>query len=239
MVDRVASRRGDGPLPAKGLAPASQNRPPSKSLTSRKETPMRKAAIAGLLALSSTTFAAHAQQAPSGAAVIDSQPGRVEAAQIIKASVLVTAINKDTRALTLKRANGNTLEVVAGPEVRNFDQIKVGDSVVVQYARALTIELQKTSGPRKTTESESAARAKLGEQPAGAVGKRVTVVADVIDVNPTKKTITLKGRNNRVVELDVQNPEQFKVVKKGDQVQIDYVEAVAVSVEPGKAPAKK
>jgi hypothetical protein len=200
---------------------------------------MRNAAITGLIALCSATFAAHAQQAPAGATTIESQPGRVSAAQVIKASVAVTAINKDTRALTLKRANGNTIEVIAGPEVRNFDKIKVGDQVVVQYARALTLELKKTSGPRQTTESGGAARAKLGEQPAGAVGQRVTVIADVIDVNPTKKTITLKGMNNRVVELDVQNPEHFKVVKKGDQVEIDYAEAVAVAVEPGKAAAKK
>jgi hypothetical protein len=214
------------------------NVPPSKHLQAERKH-MRKAAIAGLLALCSATFAAHAQQSPAGATVIDSQPGRVSAAQIIKASAAVTAINKDTRALTLKRANGNTIEVVASPEVRNFDQIKVGDQIVVQYARALTLELKKTSGPRKTTESGGAARAKLGEQPAGAVGQRVTAVADVIDVNPTKKTITLKGMNNRVVELDVQNPEHFKVVKKGDQVEIDYAEAIAVAVEPGKASAKK
>ena len=32
--------------------------------------------------------------------------------------------------------------------------------------------------------------------------------------------------------LNVQNPDQFKVVKKGDQVEVTYTEALALSVEP-------
>lgn len=54
------------------------------------------------------------------------------------------------------------------------------------------------------------------------------------------KTISLKGPRGNVVKLDVQNPDQFKVVKVGDEVLVTYTEAVAVSVEPaGKKPAVK
>ena len=35
--------------------------------------------------------------------------------------------------------------------------------------------------------------------------------------------------------LNVQNPDQFKVVKKGDQVEVTYTEALALSVEPAAA----
>ena len=34
--------------------------------------------------------------------------------------------------------------------------------------------------------------------------------------------------------LDVQNPDQFKVVKKGDQIEAEYTEAVAVHVTKAK-----
>ena len=37
--------------------------------------------------------------------------------------------------------------------------------------------------------------------------------------------------------LNVQNPDQFKVVKKGDQVEVTYTEALALSVEPAPKPA--
>ena len=124
--------------------------------------------------------------------------------------------------------------MVAGPEVRNFDQIKLNDRVVVQYMRALTLELRKGGRrARQGTESSDAVRAKQGEKPGAAVGGRVTVIADVIDVNEKNKTISLRGPKGNVVVLDVQNPDHFKVVKKGDQVEADYAEALAVSVEPG------
>jgi hypothetical protein len=35
----------------------------------------------------------------------------------------------------------------------------------------------------------------------------------------------------------VRNPDQFKVVKKGDQVEVTYTEALALSVEPAPKPA--
>jgi hypothetical protein len=47
--------------------------------------------------------------------------------------------------------------------------------------------------------------------------------------------VTLKGPQ-RTVELKVRDPEQFKLVKKGDQVQATYTEAVAIAVMPA-APA--
>ena len=85
------------------------------------------------------------------------------------------------------------------------------------------------------------AKAKPGEKPAVAGGRQVTAIAEVTAVDPAKSTITLKGPRGNVVTLDVQNPDQFKVVKKGDQVEVTYTEALALSVEPASkiAPAKK
>ena len=188
--------------------------------------------IASLL-LFAAAGAAQAQQSPAAATTFSSQPGRVAAAQAVKASVVVTAIDPATRSLTLKTADGRTFDVVAGPEVRNFDQIKLNDRVVAQYIRALTLELRKEgSAPRQSSESTDAVRAQKGDKPGAAVGGRVTVTADVVDVNEKAKTISLRGPKGNVVVLDVQNPDHFKVVKKGDQVEADYAEALAVSVEP-------
>ena len=59
-------------------------------------------------------------------------------------------------------------------------------------------------------------------------------MADVIAVDPKRSTITLRGPK-RTVELKVRDPQQFELVKVGDQVQATYEEAVALSVEPGEA----
>jgi hypothetical protein len=205
------------------------------------------------LILLATSFAAAVLAVPAlgqqpgatGGAIVASEPGRAVMAREAKLSAQVVGIDKATRTVTLKGPKGNVVDIVAGDDVKNFDQIKLGDFVVARYMQALTLELAKTkAGIRQGGVTEDAARAQPGERPAGAVARQVTVLADVIDVSPKNKTITLKGPKGNVVTLDVQNPDHFKVVKKGDQVEVVYTEALALSVEPApkpapKAPAKK
>lgn len=200
---------------------------------------MRNLTKATLTALLLVAAPAMAQQAPVGAKITENAPGKVAMAEGVKVSALVTAIDKATRTVTLKGPQGNSFDVVAGDAVKNFAQIKVNDEVVVEYVRALTLEVKKSNGPASRTDSADAVRAKPGQKPAGAVGRQVTIVADVIDVNPAAKTITVKGPKGNAVELEVKNPDHFKVVKKGDQIEANYVEAAALSVEPAKKAAKK
>ncbi len=134
---------------------------------------------------------------------------------------------------------GRSLDVIAGDEVRNFDQIRVGDSVTAQYHQALTLELKKTKATGSTTETLAAARAKPGERPAGVVGREITVLADVVAVDPKKSIISLKGPRGNIVDLKVQNQDHFKVVKVGDQVEAVYTEALAVAVTPAPAAVGK
>ena len=178
--------------------------------------------------------------APKGGATVVSEPGKAAAVRAVEVSAQVVAIDKATRTVTLKGPKGDAVDVVAGSEVKNFDQIKVGDLVVARYLEALTLELRKTkAGAGGPTVTEEAARAKPGERPGVAGARQVTAIADVVAVDPAKSTITLKGPRGNVVTLAVQNPDHFKVVKKGDQVEVSYTEAMALSVEPAPKPAPK
>ncbi len=49
-------------------------------------------------------------------------------------------------------------------------------------------------------------------------------------------TIKVKGPKGNETTLNVQNPDQFKVVKKGDLIEVTYTEAIALSVEPAPKP---
>lgn len=199
---------------------------------------MRKLTLIAATVLSLAGGTAIAQT--GGVAVMKSEPGKVTMADAIRVSAAVQAVDKAKRLVTLKGPEGNVFVVQAGPEVRNFDQIKVGDLVVVRYVEALTLELKKSGGGvRERVEREGAARAKPGEAPAGAVGREVMVVADVVAVDAAKQSVRLRGPQ-RTVDLKVKDPEQFKLIKVGDQVEATFTEAVAISVEPASAaPAKK
>jgi len=187
----------------------------------------------GLLAASILAApAALAQRAPVATGAMSSEPGKVSAARAVEVAAGVTAVDKATRTMTLKGPEGRVFDVVAGDEVRNFDQIKPGDQVVVRYLQALAMAVRKGSGIRESRQSADALRAQPGAKPGAAVARQVTVVADVIDVSEARKTITIRGPKGNVIDLDVQNPDHFKVVKKGDQIEVDYVESVAVAVVP-------
>ena len=173
------------------------------------------------------------QPGKTGAAAIVSEPGKATAARTVEVSAQVVGIDKATRRLTLKGAKGDVVDLVASDEVKRFDQIKVGDSIVARYLESLTLELKKTrveAGDVKVR--EAAARSKAGEQPAGGAARQVVAIADVVAVDPAKSTITIKGPSGNVTTLNVQNPDQFKVVKVGDQIEVTYTQALALSLEP-------
>jgi DNA-binding beta-propeller fold protein YncE len=180
-------------------------------------------------------------QKPSAekAVVVASEAGKAAIVAMAEITATVVAIDKATRSVTLKGPQGRTVDVIAGDAVRNFDQIRVGDSVVAQYQEALTLELKKAKAPGGATETVAAARAKPGERPAGAVGREITVLADVVAVDPKKSIISLKGPRGNIVDLKVQNPDHFKVVKVGDQVEAVYSEALAIAVTPAPKTAGK
>jgi Cu/Ag efflux protein CusF len=188
--------------------------------------------ILGVIGLAVSAAVAVPAIAQTGGVVAGTAPGKAAVAETVKITATITAIDKATRDITLKGPQGNEVTLTAGPEVKNFDQMKVGDQVNAQYVEALSLELKKGGGLAVArTEKDAAAAAKPGEKPAGAAGRQVTIVADVVDVNPAKQSITLRGPK-RTVEMRVPDPAQFKLIAKGDQVEAKYTQALAIAVEP-------
>jgi hypothetical protein len=193
-----------------------------------------------LVAAVASTFALiQPASAQTSNAAMTSSPGKVGVAQTVEVSATITAIDKATRGITLKGPKGDEVKIVAGPEVKNFDQLKVGDVVKLKYLESLALELKKGGGLKvEKTEQAGMARAKPGEAPAGVAGRQVTVVGDVIKLDAATQTITVKGPE-RTVELKARDPEQFKLIAVGDQIQATYTEALAVAVTPVAKPAEK
>ncbi len=178
-------------------------------------------------------------QAQTGAAMAAKGPGVAGVAKTVEITATITAIDPKKREVTLKGPQGNEVVVEAGSRVRNFSQMKVGDQVKVEYVEALTLELKKGGGqPVARTTDAAGGRAKEGKMPAGVAGHKVTVVADVVNVDPQTQTVTLRGPE-RTVDLKVRDPAQFALIAKGDQVEATYAQALAVKVERVKAAPKK
>lgn len=180
-------------------------------------------------------------QAPAAAVIAASAPGQAMVAETVRLTATVVALDRASRTATLKGPGGRVVDVAVSPEAKNFDKVKVGDRVVVDYVQALSLELKKRGdGVREMTTQAASAPAASGAVAGGAAARQVVILADVVAVDPKKSTVTLRGPKGNTVDLKVPDPGQFKLIKKGDQVEAVYTEAVALSVEPApSAPSKK
>jgi len=149
----------------------------------------------------------------------------------------VTKIDPATRTVTLKNNDGET-SIVAGPEVKNFAEIKVGDRFDVVYELAVAIELVKVKNPGTTSEqvSTSTTTAPQGDKPGMITTNTVTATANVEAIDAAKNVVSLKGPQGNIFKVKVQNPDLMKDIAVNDQVKVVYTEAIAAVVS---APAKK
>ena len=187
--------------------------------------------LAVAIAAAAAPLAYGQAQSPSGSAIVGTAPGKGLAMQHVKATATVEATDPAKRTVTLKNARG---------EVRNFDQIKVGDSVTIEYVEGLALELKKDGkAVLGRSEVKSLERADPGKKPGGMATREITAVADVVNVDTKKSTVTVKNKEGETFDLNIRDPEQLKLIKKGDQIQATYTEAVAVSLKPAPAAAPK
>jgi hypothetical protein len=141
----------------------------------------------------------------------------------------VTAIDPATRMVTLKTEDGQTLDVVAGEAVKNFDQIKVGDTVKATYTESLAFQIA-PKGETPAGASQGAVRIPGGAQ----VDQRVTTSFKVASVDPATNTLWVTMQNGDTKKIQVQDPAaqaRLKTLSPGNVVAVTYTESVAIQLE--------
>jgi len=156
----------------------------------------------------------------------------MSASQTITMSAVVEAINHETREVTLRGPEGNTVNIVVGEEARNLDQVSVGDIVMTEYVESVSIEVFANDGMEPGVgEVAIAGRTEKGEMPGAAMMDTVVVTATVEEINIEANTFKLKGPDGTIEEYTARNPENLKKADVGDLVVITFTEAMAISVE--------
>jgi hypothetical protein len=161
-------------------------------------------------------------------------PVNVESMQTISATV--TAVDVQKRLVTLKGPEGKTATIEVRPDVRNLAQVKVGDQLVVRYYESIGAAMKPKGSPATPPDSAAAAaRAAPGEMPAAAVGQVSTTTITIMAFDKKSNMLTFSGADGLVRAAHIKDPkgQQFAgTLKQGDQVDLTYTEALAVSVEP-------
>jgi hypothetical protein len=156
-------------------------------------------------------------------------------------SATVEAIDVNTRMVVLRASDGTEFALVVDPAVRNLEQVKVGDRVVSRYRESLGAQLRKRGDGSGDTQapavSTTAARAADGAKPSVTSSKQTTQTVRITNVDEKKHIVSFYGSDGLVRVLPVRSPQGQEFIaqlKAGDEVELTYTEAVAMSVEPAK-----
>ena len=193
-------------------------------------------AVAGALAL---PLGAWAQGASVAVAAASAPGARLNAGQI-EVRARVVELDAAARTATLRGPRGNVTTVTVPAEVRNFDQVRVGDDLIVRYAMAIAARLEpaSASGIRERVESNAAAAAPAGAAPGVAGARTVEVLAVIQSIDRKARTATLRGVH-RTVKVAVPEGVDMTRVKTGDEVRAVVTEAAVLAVDPAPRAAAK
>jgi Cu/Ag efflux protein CusF len=176
-------------------------------------------------------------QAPAPASTVPGGSFELAHEQEVRTATVVD-IDKQSRFVTLREGKGSTHEftIEVGPEVRNFDQLKVGDLVIATYRAAAALELLPAgSASTGVVTASDAARAPKGTLPGAAADRAISITSKLTAIDLKKHTVTLQGPDGKQRVVEVKDPERQARMTKlrvGDLVRITYVEAMAIDVTP-------
>lgn len=157
----------------------------------------------------------------------------ISATQRVVLTATVEAINHETREVTLRGEGGKLLEIIAADDVRNLDQVNVGDTLNIEYVQNMSIEVVAATDAEAGAAAVSAtARSEAGEMPGVAAVDTLIINTVVEEINLEANTFKLRGPEGNVTEFTARNPENLKKAAVGDLVVITLTEAVAITVEP-------
>jgi len=146
---------------------------------------------------------------------------------------VVEAIDASTRKVTLRKSDGTVVTTVAGPEVKRFDEVKVGDRITARYYDSVVLRLK----PPGESEIASAVRGTTGSDqptPGGTKGKQVTLTVTITAIDPNTSSITFTGPEGWKYTSKVKDTDALAKVKVGDKVDIVWTEALLISLDRDK-----
>ena len=162
---------------------------------------------------------------------VTAQEGAVEVETVTAPSATVLAINYPSRSLTLVMPNGSKNTYKISDNVKNFDQIEVGDKVNATLVEALAIYLGGPGAAPSSADVKTVSLAPKGAKPGVIVADTQEVTAKIVSVDPKERRVTLQTADGENRAVKVSKSVDLSKVKPGDQVTVRVTDALALVVE--------
>ena len=177
-----------------------------------------------LLIITLFTFNTYAQ---------DKRPSREKWDQVSMQGT-VTAINPETREITLMGTDGGLVTMTAGEEVERFDEIAVDDVLKFDYYTYLKAEFRDPT-PEEVAEPiqmiAEAGKAPEGIDPAAVVGAVVKAVVTIEALNRPFMVATVSGPNGNYISIPMEDEKLMTELHIGEVLILTYAEAVTIALE--------
>ncbi|HXY42417.1 MAG TPA: hypothetical protein VEQ10_22265 [Vicinamibacteria bacterium] len=150
----------------------------------------------------------------------------------VEMTATIEAIDHTSRMVTLKDKTGEEETIYCGPEVKRFDELKVGDTVTFKYYESVAYTVRKPgqpSGLPKTTEPKVTRG--TGPRPGGTIAQQQTATVTVNAIDPKVPSITVTTEEGHKASFKVKDPKNLEGVKVGDKVEVTYTQAVMITVK--------
>jgi hypothetical protein len=149
---------------------------------------------------------------------------------VVKATI--EAIDHDTRAITLKDKEGQTKTITAGPEMRRFDELKVGDVVTFRTTESTVFQIRKAGeSAQPSVKDDPVIIRNPAAKPAGTKTEQETKTVTIKAVDTKMSAVTIETEDGKTTSFKVSDKNLLKGLVAGDKVVITYTKAVAISVE--------
>jgi hypothetical protein len=157
----------------------------------------------------------------------------------IHVTAVVKAVDYQKRTVDLALPNGQAQTFTVSEAAVNFPQVKVGDTVDAGYVESLAISVLGPAEKPITGEGTAVVLAPVGAKPGGFAVNTQSLTARVTAIDYATRMVTLTGPqgNTRTVKA---GPEvkRLSEIKVGDQITVQYTEAVLLDVKEAEPAAK-
>jgi hypothetical protein len=157
--------------------------------------------------------------------------GRAVAVELV---ALVTAIDLETREVTLQGPDGETVTIHAPETVTKLENVSVGDQLVVTYLAALEGELRAPTEEELAEpwlELEDEAVSTDPEQIGTAGARIIRAVVTIEGMNREFGTVTVKDSRGKLHVIGDVEADKMEGVTLGQTLVLVFAEALAISLE--------
>jgi hypothetical protein len=151
--------------------------------------------------------------------------------KLMKVSATIQQIDSTNRILTFKADDGSEDTLWAPPEMKRFNELKVGDRVNFTYYESTVYRLRKPGDPAPSPSDQHAIVGTAGDLPGGTASRQKVSSVTVKSVDPATPSITVTTADGRTITRTVADAANLVNVRPGDSIDITYTEAVLANIE--------